>query len=415
MMRGIRTDVLVIGGGAGGMAAALSAAREKSDVILLERESSTGGVLNQCIHNGFGLHFYKEELTGPEFADKLFNEMTLDRVNIISESYVREVDVENKTVRVLSPDGAYEIYAKAIVIATGARERPFGALMIPGDRPSGIYTAGLAQRFVNLENRLPGKKALILGSGDIGLIMARRLVLEGMKVEAVVERMPFPGGLLRNIVQCLEDYNIPLYLSHTVTKTVGRGRLEKVEVSEVDKNYNPIPGTEKIYDVDTLILSAGLIPQVEDISDSLQLDKVNKGYAVSNSCETNIDGIYAAGNNVAVFDLVDYVAAEGWVAGRHAALKSKGGENNTEKYPVIRGKNVSILVPSYIDFNESLRLYLRISKPIERGRVILKELDIEKKFVDGVPSEMIQMVLNKKKMELIREKGSLSVEVLEDE
>ena len=255
----------------------------------------------------FGLHFYKEELTGPEFADKLFNEMTLDRVNIISESYVREVDVQNKIVQVLSPDGAYEINAKTVVIATGARERPFGALMIPGDRPSGIYTAGLAQRFVNLENRLPGKRALILGSGDIGLIMARRLTLEGMKVEAVLERMPFPGGLLRNIVQCLEDYDIPLYLSHTVTKTIGRGRLNSVEVSKVDENYNPIPGTEKTYDVDTLILSAGLIPQVEDISDSLQLDPVNKGYSVSNSCETNIDGIYAAGNNVAVFDLVDYV------------------------------------------------------------------------------------------------------------
>lgn len=414
-MKIINTDVLVIGGGAGGMAAALAAAREEVDVILLERENSTGGVLNQCIHNGFGLHFYKEELTGPEFADKLFNEMTLDRVNIISESYVREVDVRNKIVQVLSPDGAYEINAKTIVIATGARERPFGALMIPGDRPSGIYTAGLAQRFVNLENRLPGKKALILGSGDIGLIMARRLTLEGMKVEAVLERMPFPGGLLRNIVQCLEDYDIPLYLSHTVTKTVGRGRLSSVEVSKVDENYNPIPGTEKIYDVDTLILSAGLIPQVEDISDSLQLDPVNKGYSVSNSCETNIEGIYAAGNNVAVFDLVDYVAAEGWVAGRHAALNSKKEENSSEKFPVIRGNNVSILVPSFIDFNESLRLYLRVSKPIEKGRVILKELGIEKKFVDGVPSEMIQMVLNKKKMEKIKEVGSLSVEVVEDE
>ncbi len=217
-MKRLTTDVLVIGGGAAGMACALSAAKTGVEVTLLEREPVVGGVLNQCIHNGFGLQFYQEELTGPEFAVRLQNEMNQEKVTVIGESYVREIDVINKRAMVLSPQGAFEILSKAVVISTGARERPFGSLLIQGDRPSGIMPAGLAQRYVNLENYLPSRKAVVLGSGDIGLIMARRLTLEGVEVVGVVERMPYPGGLTRNIVQCLEDYEIPLLLSTTVTK-----------------------------------------------------------------------------------------------------------------------------------------------------------------------------------------------------
>lgn len=412
-MKQLITDVLVIGGGAAGMAAALSAAREGVHVTLLERENDTGGVLNQCIHNGFGLHFYHEELTGPEFAWKLEGEMSTENVKIICESYVREIDVKEKKALVISPDGAYEIDAKSVVIATGARERPFGALMIAGDRPSGIFTAGLAQKFVNLENRVPGNKALVLGSGDIGLIMARRLTLEGMEVVGVVERMPYPGGLTRNVVQCLDDFDIPLYLSHTVTEVKGNGRLEKVTVSKVDEKFSPIAGTEIEFDVDTLILSAGLIPQVEDFDETLETDSINKGFVVSNMCETSTEGVFAAGNNVAVFDLVDYVAAEGWIAGLHAARYAQGKTTSGDRVPAVRGDNVGILVPGLVDPEENLRIYIRLRKPMDKGTIVLKELGIEKKFTYGVPSEMLQVVVNKEKLSVLPEIGRLTVEVKE--
>ncbi|HOY26740.1 MAG TPA: FAD-dependent oxidoreductase, partial [Mesotoga sp.] len=237
MLKREKTDVLVIGGGAAGMACALSAAKEGVYVTLLERESSVGGVLNQCIHNGFGLQFYHQELTGPEFASRLIDDMNMENVKIISQSYVRDIDVRKRVAQVLSPDGAYEIQAGALVISTGARERPFGSLLIPGDRPAGVMPAGVAQRYVNLENRIPARKAMILGSGDIGLIMARRLTLEGVEVVSVLERMSYPGGLTRNIVQCLEDFDIPLHLSTTVTGISGDGRLRSVEISKVDENF----------------------------------------------------------------------------------------------------------------------------------------------------------------------------------
>ncbi|WP_156173165.1 NAD(P)/FAD-dependent oxidoreductase [Kosmotoga pacifica] len=410
-MEHIKTDVLVIGGGAAGMAAALSASREGVMVTLLEREKKTGGVLNQCIHHGFGLQFYRQELTGPEFAHKLQLEMNQHSVNVISESYVRHIDTMRKYVEVLSPDGVFIIQARAIVLSTGARERPFGSLMIPGDRPAGIYTAGLAQRMVNLENTLPGRRALILGSGDIGLIMARRLTLEGMEVLGVVERLPYPGGLTRNVVQCLEDYGIPLHLSHTVVEVRGKKRLERVLLSKVDENFNIIPGTQRWLKIDTLILSAGLIPQVEDLGEGLETDPVNRGFAVSNSCETSVEGIFAAGNNVAVFDLVDYVAAEGWIAGKNAALHARGERRKSPGIPIVRGKNVGVLVPTFIDPSEHLRVYLRLRKPMDRGVVISKELDIETPFNYGTPSEMIQFVINRDKLQGL--KKAVKIEVIE--
>ncbi|AKI98219.1 pyridine nucleotide-disulfide oxidoreductase [Kosmotoga pacifica] len=393
------------------MAAALSASREGVMVTLLEREKKTGGVLNQCIHHGFGLQFYRQELTGPEFAHKLQLEMNQHSVNVISESYVRHIDTMRKYVEVLSPDGVFIIQARAIVLSTGARERPFGSLMIPGDRPAGIYTAGLAQRMVNLENTLPGRRALILGSGDIGLIMARRLTLEGMEVLGVVERLPYPGGLTRNVVQCLEDYGIPLHLSHTVVEVRGKKRLERVLLSKVDENFNIIPGTQRWLKIDTLILSAGLIPQVEDLGEGLETDPVNRGFAVSNSCETSVEGIFAAGNNVAVFDLVDYVAAEGWIAGKNAALHARGERRKSPGIPIVRGKNVGVLVPTFIDPSEHLRVYLRLRKPMDRGVVISKELDIETPFNYGTPSEMIQFVINRDKLQGL--KKAVKIEVIE--
>jgi len=409
MIQQLKTGVLVIGGGAAGMAAALSASRAGVEVTLLEREEKTGGVLNQCIHHGFGLQFYRQELTGPEFAYRLQNEMAQHSVKIISESYVRHIDTKNKYVKVISPEGVFTIQAKAIVLATGARERPFGALQIPGDRPAGIYVAGLAQRMVNLENTLPGKRALILGSGDIGLIMARRLTLEGMEVLGVVERLPYAGGLTRNVVQCLEDYDIPLYLSHTVVEVRGRRRLERVLVSEVDDNFKPINGTQKWFDIDTLVLSAGLIPQVEDLGENLEIDAINKGFAVSNTCETSVTGIFAAGNNVAVFDLVDYVAAEGWIAGQNAAQTVQDKKRTSKRIPLIRGKNVGILVPSYITPEEHLRVYLRLRKPMDKGTVVLKELNIEKPFQYGVPSEMINFVVNRDKLQELKKPVRIEV------
>jgi len=410
-MKRLTTDVLVIGGGAAGMACALSAAKTGVEVTLLEREPVVGGVLNQCIHNGFGIQFYQEELTGPEFAVRLQNEMNQEKVTVIVESYVREIDVINKRAMVLSPQGAFEILSKAVVISTGARERPFGSLLIEGDRPSGIMPAGLAQRYVNLENYLPSRKAVVLGSGDIGLIMARRLTLEGVEVVGVVERMPYPGGLTRNIVQCLEDYEIPLHLSTTVTKVLGNGRLEEIEISEVDESLMPVPGTSRRLKADTLILSAGLLPQVEDFDNDLRIDHINKGFLVSNTGESSVEGVFAAGNNVAIFDLVDYVAAEGWIAGRHAALFALGESASGDRVPVVRGENVGVLVPGIIDMEENLRLYIRLRKPMNKGTVILKELDFEKAFSYGVPSEMIQIVMNKEKLEPLVGAGRLTVEV----
>ncbi len=411
-MKKTRTDVLVIGGGAGGMAAAVSAAKEGVGVTLLEREDIIGGVLNQCIHNGFGLQFYQQELTGPEFSFKLEDELQQENVHVVCGSYVRHVDFKNSAAYVVSPNGGQKIEAGAIVIATGARERPFGSLLIPGDRPSGIIPAGLAQRYVNLENHLPGNRALILGSGDIGLIMARRLTLEGMEVAAVVERMPYPGGLTRNVVQCLEDFGIPLLLSHTVTHVRGKGRLEEVEISEVDEDFRPIPGKNQVFQVDSLILSAGLIPQVEDYVRDLETDPINKGLSVSNTCETTVRGAFAAGNNVAVFDLVDYVAAEGWIAGRHAAFHSLGKSQESRRIPLARKGMVGVLVPAMVDPQEHLRVYLRVKSPMDKGRIVIRELGIEKEFVYAVPSEMLQLVVNKDKLEKLNSLDSLTVEVL---
>ena len=390
-------DVLVIGAGAAGMAAALAAAEQGAKVLLVEREDRTGGILNQCIHNGFGLHYFKRELTGPEYAEIFREKLERSGIDTCVEKFVLEVDVEKREVIVVSKKGIEKIHPKSLILATGARERPFGSLLIPGDRPSGIYTAGVVQRLINIENRLPGKRALILGSGDIGLIMARRLTLEGMEVVGVVERLPYPGGLLRNVVQCLEDFDIPLFLSSTVVEVRGKERLEEVVVASVDEKYNPIPGTERTFKVDTLVLSVGLIPQVELVSDFVEIDRSSKGFAVSNTGQTSVSWIFAAGNSTVIYDLVDYVTYEGEIAGRSAVRYIDGKGVGRARVNVEAGENIGILFPKWFDPLEDLTMYIRVRKPIEKGILIVEGV-LERKIENLVPSEMIRIKIPKSRI-----------------
>lgn len=384
----MKVDVVVIGGGAAGMAAALKASEQGARVVLVERDERVGGILNQCIHNGFGLHYFREELTGPEYAERFKKALEEKDIEVLTNTFVKALDVREKKLVVVSEDGIRILETKALVYAAGARERAFGSLMIPGDRPSGIFTAGVAQRFMNVENRLPGKRALILGSGDIGLIMARRLTLEGVEVVGVVERLPYPGGLLRNVIQCLEDFGIPLFLSSTVVEVRGRERLEEVVVAKVDENFQPIPGTEKVFEVDTLILSVGLIPQIELLEDLIEVNPTSKGIATSNLGQTSEGWIFAAGNCTAIYDLVDYVTYEGEMAGKYAALYAKG-ERFGPKVAVKAGENVMVVQPNWYDPSEELTLYVRTRKVIEKGRLVVGSF--EKTFEELVPSEMLRV------------------------
>lgn len=390
----MKTDVLVIGAGAAGMAAALSAAKIGVKVTLVDRDERTGGILNQCIHNGFGLHYFKEELTGPEYAERFSALLENYHIDLLVDCHVHTVKPDRKAILV-SPKGILEVETRSIVYTAGARERPFGALMIPGDRPSGIFTAGVAQKYMNIENRLIGKRALILGSGDIGMIMARRLTLEGVEVVAVIERLPYSGGLLRNVIQCLEDYNIPLYLSSTVVEVRGKERLEEVVVAQVDQNYKPIPGTEKIFKVDTLVLSVGLIPQVELLADLAQLDPTSKGISCSNIGQSSNQWIFSAGNCTVIYDLVDYVTMEGEKAGKYAALYAKG-ESFEMGVPIEPGDNIGIIFPRRYVSGEDLVLYVRSKKPMEKAT--LTAGNFEKRFEDVMPSEMIRIKIPSQKI-----------------
>ncbi len=390
----MKTDVLVIGAGAAGMAAALSAAKNGARVILTDRDERAGGILNQCIHNGFGLHYFKEELTGPEYAERFSTLLENYQITLLTDCHVHNVKPDRKAVLV-SPKGVFEVETKSIVYTAGARERPFGTLMIPGDRPSGIFTAGVAQKYMNIENRIIGKRALILGSGDIGMIMARRLTLEGVEVVAVIERLPYSGGLLRNVIQCLEDYNIPLYLSSTVVEVRGKERLEEVVVAQVDNNYRPIPGTERIFKVDTLVLSVGLIPQVELLWGLVQLDPISKGVSCSNIGQSSSEWIFSAGNCTVVYDLVDYVTMEGEKAGKYAAHYAKGERFETG-VPIEIGENVGVIFPRRYVSGEDLVLYIRSKKPIEGATLVVG--NFERRFEDVMPSEMIRIKIPSQKI-----------------
>ena len=316
-----KIDVVIIGGGPAGIAAAISAHDSGIEsILILERDKALGGILNQCIHNGFGLHTFHEELTGPEYAQRFEDQLFERGIEYKLNTMVTHISSEKVVTAMNHEEGLFEIKAKAIVLAMGCRERSRGALNIPGYRPAGVYSAGTAQRLVNIEGVMPGKEVVILGSGDIGLIMARRMTLEGAKVKVVAELMPYSGGLKRNIVQCLNDYGIPLKLSHTVVDIKGKDRLEGVTLAQVDEKLKPIPGTETYYSCDTLLLSVGLIPENELSGDmGVQLSRVTSGPVVNESLETNIPGVFACGNVLHVHDLVDFVSEEAKTAGRNAA------------------------------------------------------------------------------------------------
>lgn len=365
-------DVVIIGAGPGGLAAAISARQEGAeDVLLIERDQELGGILQQCIHNGFGLETFKEDLPGPAYAQHYINDALAEGVETLLDTMVLDITPQRRIFASGASSGFMDINARAIVLAMGCRERTRAQIRIPGMRPAGVFTAGTAQRWVNVEGFMPGNRFVVLGSGDIGMIMARRLTLEGAQVEGVLEVMPFLTGLTRNYVQCLMDFDIPLHLSHTVKRVIGRKRVEAVESVQVDEKWNPIPGTEKIIPCDTLLLSVGLIPENElSKKAGVLIDPVTGGPFVDNRFETNVPGIFAAGNVVHVYDLVDWVSEAGRQAGISAArFASVERRKERTHVPVKAGANVRYIVPQTID-RESLsennvRMQLRVKQPIE--------------------------------------------------
>lgn len=371
-------DLAIIGGGPAGMSAAIAAyERGVKNILIFERDAKAGGILQQCIHNGFGLHKFGEELTGPEYAKRYEKKVEELNIPIKLNTMVLDISKDKVITATNEEDGIFKVQAKAVILAMGCRERPKGALNIPGSRPAGIYSAGTAQKYVNMKGYMPGKNVVILGSGDIGLIMARRMTLEGAKVHAVCEVMPYSGGLARNIKQCLDDFDIPLMLSHTVVKIHGEKRLTGVTIAKVDERRNPISGTEKYIACDTLLLSVGLIPENElSLSAGVEISNITNGAYVDQYRQTSIDGIFACGNVLHVHDLVDFVSDEGEIAGTAAAeYISKGFETGKEILVKTDG-NVRYSVPQKViarGENEKIKIYFRVGNVFKNKKLVIRD------------------------------------------
>ena len=417
-------DLIVLGGGPAGLAGACAAWEAGlRRILIVERDKELGGILNQCIHNGFGLHYFKEELTGPEYAGRFVRMLQDTGVEVRLDTMALEVTPDRK-VHMVGKETGYRVEeAKSILLAMGCRERTRGAIAIPGTRPAGIFTAGAAQRYVNMEGWLPGKRVVILGSGDIGLIMARRMTLEGAKVLACVEVMPYSGGLNRNIVQCLHDYDIPLYLSHTVTDIRGRDRVEQVVVSQVDDRRQPIPGTEMVFDCDTLLLSVGLIPENELTRQAgIQIDPRTNGAIVWENMETSLPGVFASGNVAHVHDLVDFVTAESQRAGKAAAQYVQEGPG--ENQPVLEVKNgdgVTYTVPQHIRpgrVEKACDLFFRVNRVCGPSRIKVTSGDKQIAAFSRdylAPGEMEHILLPRKLLDGASETLCVSIEEVESE
>jgi NADPH-dependent 2,4-dienoyl-CoA reductase/sulfur reductase-like enzyme len=415
-------DVVVIGSGPGGLAAAIAAKKQGAEkVLVIERDLELGGILLQCIHNGFGVEIFKEDLPGPSYAQRFIDEMLSLKVDTLLDTMVLDITPEHKIFATNKLLGIIEIQAKAIVLAMGCRERTRAQVRLPGSRPAGVYSAGTAQRWVNVEGFMPGKRFVILGSGDIGMIMARRLTFEGARVERVLEIMPYLSGLMRNYVQCLLDYDIPLQLQHTVKRIIGNSRVEAIEAVQVNEKWQPIPGTEEIIPCDTLLLSVGLIPENElSRKAGILIDPLTSGPYVDNDFQTNIEGIFSAGNVVHVYDLVDWVTEAGFIAGKAAAVYANGlTPAKRELISMKAGSNIRYVVPHKIDktrvAHEELRLQMRVTSPMEQPVWVEvtdgKNLITRRGLPYARPGEMITISLKPSQYNAVQQAQELVINI----
>ncbi len=408
----ILKDVIIVGGGPAGLAAAAELHKKGiTDILILEREKHLGGILRQCIHDGFGLTRFKATLSGPEYAQRFIDEVIEKEIPYLTEAAVTDV-TKDKVVTAVTREGILKYQAKAVILTMGCRERTRGALGIPGERPTGVFTAGVAQAYMNLYNTMVGKKVVILGSGDIGMIMARRMTLEGAKVLAVFEIQPYPSGLPRNIEQCLNDYDIPLYLSHTVVDIHGDSRLKGITVAKVDENFKRIPGTEKEYECDTLILSVGLIPENElSIDAGVTLDQRTRGAVVDESFMTDVDGIFAAGNVLHVHDLVDFVSMEAEKLADSAAAYVQNGGLDASENQILTDRNINHTVPQKFSGKKDITLSMRVNRPMKECEIVISQngkVLKTKKMKKAIPAEMIQISVA---AALMSEQGDMEVSV----